>query len=53
MNFDTQIRFAFIGQQKMRDIRRTGEGCGLRGGQDKERMGCLLDDLRDIGINAN
>ena len=31
----------------MRDIRRTG------GGQEKEWMGCFLDDLRAFGINAD
>ena len=28
-----------------------GAGCG--GGQEKEWMGCFLDDLRAFGINAN
>ena len=26
---------------------------GCVGGQKKEWMGCLLDDLRDFGINAD
>ena len=35
-------------------IRRNGGGRGLRGGgQEKEWMGCLLDDLRAFGINAD
>ena len=30
-----------------------GGGRGLRGGQIKGWMGCLLDDLRAFGINAD
>ena len=29
-----------------------GAGC-WRGGQEKEEMGCFLDDLRAFGINAD
>ena len=36
-----------------RDVRRTGGGAGCVVGQEKERMGCFLDDLRDFGINAD
>ena len=28
-------------------------GAGCVGGQEKERMGCFLDDLRAFGINAD
>ena len=28
-------------------------GAGCAGGQEKEWMGCLLDDLRAFGINAD
>ena len=28
-------------------------GAGFVGGQEKELMGCLLDDLRAFGINAD
>ena len=31
---------------EVRDVRRTGGGRGLRGGQEKEWMACLMDDLR-------
>ena len=38
----------------MRDARRIGGGRGLRGGgQEKEWMGCFLDDVRAFGINAD
>ena len=38
----------------LRDVRRIGGGCGLCGGaQEKEWMGCFLDDLRAFGINAD
>ena len=38
----------------MRAIRRTDERRGLRGGgHKKEWMGCLLNDLRAFGINAD
>ena len=37
----------------MRDIRRIGGGRRLCGGQEKEWMGCFLDDLRAFGINAD
>ena len=37
----------------MRDIRRNGGGRGLCGGQEKELMGCFLDDLRAFGVNAD
>ena len=37
----------------MRNVRRNGGGRGLRGGQEKEWMGCFLDDLRAFGINAD
>ena len=36
----------------MRDIRRKVGGAGCVGGQEKEWMGCFLDDLRVFGINA-
>ena len=36
----------------MRDILRIG-GSGLCGGQEKEWMGCFLDDLKAFGINAD
>ena len=39
---------------EVRDVWRTGGGRGLRGGQEKEWMGCFLwDDLRAFGINAD
>ena len=40
---------------EVRDVRRTAGGRGLRGagGQEKEWIGCLLDDLRAFGINAD
>ena len=28
-------------------------GAGCAGGQEKEWMGCFLDDLRALGINAD
>ena len=28
-------------------------GAGCVGGQEKERMGCVLDDLRAFGVNAD
>ena len=37
----------------MRDGRRNGGGAGCLGGQEKEWMGCFLDDLRAFGINAD
>ena len=37
----------------MRDAWRIGGGRGLCGGQEKEWMGCFLDDLRAFGINAD
>ena len=37
----------------MRDVRRIGEGRGLRRGQEKEWTGCFLDDLRVFGINTD
>ena len=38
----------------MRDVRRNGVGgAGCVGGQEKEWMGCFLDDLRTFGINAD
>ena len=38
----------------MRDVQRTIGGRGLHGGrQKKEWLGCLLDDLRAFGINAD
>ena len=38
---------------EVRDVRRMGGGRGLCGGQEKEWMGCFLDDLRAFGINAD
>ena len=37
----------------MRDVWRNGGECGLCGQEKEEWMGCLLDDLRAFGINAN
>ena len=37
----------------MRDVRINGGGAGCVGGQEKEWMGCFLDDLRAFGINAD
>ena len=37
----------------MRDVRRNGGGRGCVRGQEKEWMGCFLDDLRAFGINAD
>ena len=37
----------------MRDVRRTRGGCGLRGGQKKEWMECLLDDFRVFRIDPD
>ena len=34
----------------MRDVQRFGGGRGLRGRQEKQWMGCFLDDLRAFGI---
>ena len=38
---------------EVRDVRRNGGGVGCVGGQEKEWMGCFLDDLRAFGINAD
>ena len=38
---------------EVRHVRRSGEGRGLRGGQEKEWAGCLLENLRAFGINAD
>ena len=38
---------------EVRDVRRSGGGRGLRGGQEKEWVGCFLDDLRAFGIDAD
>ena len=38
---------------EVRDVRRTGGGTGCMGDQEKEWMGCLLDDLRALGINVD
>ena len=38
---------------EVRDVRRTGGGRGLRVGAGKRVDGCLLDDIRAFGINAN
>ena len=39
---------------EVRDVRRNGEGRGLRGGPVKRVWtGCFLDDLRAFGINAD
>ena len=37
----------------MRNVRRIGGGGGLREGQEKEWIGCFLDDLRAFGINPD
>ena len=37
----------------MRDVRRIGEGAGFVRSQEKEWMGCFLDDLRAFGINTD
>ena len=37
----------------MRDVRRNGGGRGLCGGQEKECIGCFLDDLRAFRINVD
>ena len=37
----------------MHDVGRIDGGRGLCGGQEKEWMGCFLDDLRASGINAD
>ena len=37
----------------MRDVWKNGAGRGLCGGQEKEWMGCFLDDLRAFGISAD
>ena len=34
-------------------VMRTGGGAGCVGRQEKEWMGCFLDDLRAFGINAD
>ena len=49
------IRGAHGGHEtaETRDVWRTGGGRGLREGQEKERMGCFLDDLRAFGINTD
>ena len=38
---------------EVRDVRRMVGGAGCVGGQEKEWMGCFLDDLRAFGINAD
>ena len=38
---------------EVRDVWRTDGGRGLRGGTGKRVDGCLLDDLRAFGINAD
>ena len=38
---------------KVCDVQRTGGGTGCVWGQKKGRRGCLLDDLKDFGINAD
>ena len=35
------------------DVRRMGGGARCDGGQEKEWMGCFLDNLRTFGINAD
>ena len=37
----------------MRDVRKISRGRGLRRGQEKEWMGCFLDDLKAFGINTD
>ena len=37
----------------MRDVWRNGGGRGCVGGQEKEWIGCFLEDLRGFGINAD
>ena len=37
----------------MRDVRRNVGGAGCVGGQEKEWMGCFLDDLRAFGMSAD
>ena len=37
----------------MRNVRRTIGGRGLHEGQEKEWLGCFLDDLRAFDINAD
>ena len=38
---------------EVRDVRRMIRGVGCLGGQEKEWMGCFLDNLRVFGINAD
>ena len=38
---------------ELRDVRRADGERGLRGGAEKGVDGCLLDDLRAFGINAD
>ena len=38
---------------ELRDVQKVDGGSGLRGGQEKAWTGCLLDDLRGLGINAD
>ena len=37
---------------KVRDLGTTCAGCGLRDVQEKEWMGCLLEDLGAFGVNG-
>ena len=38
---------------EVHDVWRIGGGAGCVRGQEKEWMGCFLDDLRAFGINAD
>ena len=38
---------------QVRDVRRLVGGAGCVRGQEKEWLGCFLDDLRAFGINAD
>ena len=38
---------------EVHDVRRNGGGASCMGDQEKEWVGCFLDDLRAFGINAD
>ena len=38
---------------EVRDVRKNGERCSYVRGQEKEWIGCFLDDLKAFGINAD
>ena len=45
--------YGYVTAEEVRDVRRNVGGAGCVGDQGKEWMGCFLDDLRALGINAD